>query len=141
MDNLSAAFLNIQFGVFHETIDRRRSIAQKYQDSLVGIPGVTLPPPPGSDPAHFDTYQNYEIECEYRDALQLGLSDYGVGTLQQWGGWPVHRFTRLGFNQQLPNADGLFARMLMLPMNMALTDEDVDYVCEAVQRVASEVAG
>lgn len=128
LDNLSAAFLNVQFDHFHETIDRRREIAARYQERLAGIPGLTLPPAPGSDPDHFDTYQNYEIECDFRDSLQQGLAKRGVGTLQQWGGWPIHSFKKLGFTQELPNADTLFAKMLMLPMHPALSDEDVEYV-------------
>jgi dTDP-4-amino-4,6-dideoxygalactose transaminase len=136
LDNLSAAFLNIQFDHFGETVTRRREIAACYQERLSGIPGLTLPPAPDSDPDHFDTFQNYEIEYESRDALQEGLAALGVGTLQQWGGWPIHAFKTLGFTQELPEADALFSRMLMLPMHPALSDEDVEYVADCVVQVA-----
>lgn len=139
LDNLSAAFLNIQFEHFDETVTRRREIASRYQERLSGVPGLTLPPAPGSDPDHFDTFQNYEIEYESRDMLQSGLAALGVGTLQQWGGWPVHSFKKLGFNQELPEADLLFNRMLMLPIHPALSDEDVEYVADCVIRVAGEL--
>lgn len=137
LDNLSAAFLNIQVRVFDETVRRRRELAARYHERLVGLPGITLPEPPADESDHFDTFQNYELECHFRDDLQVGLKQRGVGTLQQWGGWPIHRFTRLGFDQVLPNADALFDRMLMLPMNLSLSDDDVDYVCEAVEAIAS----
>lgn len=136
MDNLAAAFLMIQFRHFDETVRRRRAIAAEYSARLAEVPGLHLPPAPDSDDAHFDTFQNYELECDFRDTLQAGLAERGVGTLQQWGGWPVHRFDRLGFDQDLPNADALFGRLLMLPMNMALTDEDVEYICGAVIETA-----
>jgi len=55
-----------------------------------------------------------------------------VGTLIQWGGKAVHQFRKLGFTQSLPFTEGLFERMLMLPMNMSLTDEDVEYVCDCI---------
>lgn len=141
LDNLSAAFLNIQFEHFEETVTRRREIAARYQEKLSGIPGLTLPPAPGSDSDHFDTFQNYEIEYESRDALQEGLAGLGVGTLQQWGGWPIHAFKSLGFTQHLPDADELFSRMLMLPIHPGLSDEDVDYVADSVVQVTDGLVG
>lgn len=136
MDNLAAAFLLIQFRHFDETIARRREIAARYCDRLGDVPGLVMPPAPDSDPNHFDTFQNFEIECDFRDPLQEGLRQRGVGTLQQWGGWPIHRFSKLGFKQALPKADELFGRMLMLPLNMAITDDQVDYVCDSVIEIA-----
>ncbi|MFA7265008.1 MAG: DegT/DnrJ/EryC1/StrS family aminotransferase [Candidatus Nanopelagicales bacterium] len=136
MDNLAAAFLLIQLRHFDETVARRRAIASRYQERLADVPGLKLPEAPGANADHFDTFQNYELESDFRDALQAGLSERGIGTLQQWGGWPIHRFEKLGFNQRIENVDRLFARMLMIPMNMALTDEDVDYICEAIEQIA-----
>jgi len=78
-------------------------------------------------------YQNYEIEAERRDQLKTFLADRGVGTLIQWGGEAIHQMKALGFKQHLPYTDNLFTRMLMLPMNMSLTDEDVFYVCDSVR--------
>lgn len=135
MDNLAAAFLLIQFRHFDETIARRREIAAEYCRRLGGLEGLTMPPEPSLGD-HFDTFQNFEIECDFRDELQAGLRDRGVGTLQQWGGWPIHKFRKLGFDQDLPRSDELFDRMLMLPMNLAVTDDDVDYVCRSVIEIA-----
>lgn len=136
MDNLAAAFLLIQFRHFDETIARRREIASHYCSRLAGIEGIVLPPAPGSDPDHFDTFQNFEIECDFRDELAEGLKAKGVGTLQQWGGWPIHRFTKLGFSQELPLADNLFARMIMLPVNMSITDDQVEHVIASIYEIA-----
>jgi dTDP-4-amino-4,6-dideoxygalactose transaminase len=93
---------------------------------------LTLPPGPDDDPDHFDVYQNYEIEAENRDALKGYLARHGVGTIIQWGGKAVHQFKKLGFNQSLPYTERLFQRMLMIPMNMSLTDDDVNYVCDRI---------
>ncbi|MGV1004094.1 MAG: DegT/DnrJ/EryC1/StrS family aminotransferase [Candidatus Nanopelagicales bacterium] len=136
MDNLAAAFLMLQFRHFDETVARRRQIAARYQERLAGVTGLVLPAAPDTDGDHYDTFQNYELECDYRDELEVGLRERGVRTLQQWGGWPIHRFAKLGFTQQLPDVDLLFERMLMLPMNMALTDDDVEYICDAIEEIA-----
>jgi dTDP-4-amino-4,6-dideoxygalactose transaminase len=55
-----------------------------------------------------------------------------VGTLVQWGGKAVHQFKKLGFQQQLPYTEQLFTRLLMLPMNTSLSDDDVEYVCDCI---------
>lgn len=136
MDNLAAAFLNVQFKHFAETVEHRRAIARRYIERLGSLPGIVMPPHPDAKDGHFDTFQNFEIECDYRDDLERMLSDRGVGSLRQWGGWPIHHFRRLGFEQQLPYADELFERMLMLPMNPSLNDDDVEYVCDMVEEIA-----
>ena len=51
----------------------------------------------------------------------------------QWGGKGIHHITKLGFRQGLPNTDKFFKNCIMLPMNMFISDSDVNYVCEAVK--------
>ena len=141
LDNLQAAFLNHKLDHYEAAIARRREIAQQYDERLRELTQLVLPPAPGSDDRHFDIFQNYELEAENRDPLQAFLKNNGVGTLIQWGGKAVHQFRGLGFTNHLPNTERLFERLLMLPMNTSLTDEDVSYVCDCVHRYyASEAA-
>jgi dTDP-4-amino-4,6-dideoxygalactose transaminase len=132
LDNLQAAILNANLGRYDRQIARRREIAAKYRGRLGPLPQLRLPPGPDGDPDHFDVFQNYEIEADRRDDLRAFLKQRGVGTLIQWGGKPVHQFPKLGFTQSLPYTDALFTRLLMLPMNQSLADEDVEYVCDCV---------
>jgi len=129
LDNLQAAMLQFQLDKYGNTICRRRRLAALYTERLSDVAEVALPPAPDSDPDHFDIFQNYEIESERRDDLKEHLKDCGVGTLIQWNGEAIHHLTALGFTQRLPYTDRLFSRMLMLPMNVSLSDDDVDYVC------------
>lgn len=133
LDNLQAAFLAAQFKDYGQVVERRRALARLYDERLSDVREVVLPPAPDSDPDHFDIYQNYEIEAERRDVLKQVLKDNGIGTLIQWGGQAVHQLKVLGFTQILPSTDRLFKRMLMLPLSMAVTDEDVEYVCDTVR--------
>lgn len=133
LDNLQAAFLNVQFDDYPDVIQRRRQLAGLYQERLGAIEQLILPPAPESDPNHFDVFQNYEIETEQRDALKLHLAENGIGTLIQWGGKAVHQFPKLGFTQSLPNTERLFERMLMIPLNMALQDDELHYVCDCIE--------
>jgi dTDP-4-amino-4,6-dideoxygalactose transaminase len=133
LDNLQAAFLNYKIGYYNEEIVRRREIAAMYQSCLCGISELLLPPAPDADEDYFDVYQNYEIEAENRDALKDFLKENGVGTLIQWGGQPVHSITSLGFTAiGLPYTEQMFTKCLMIPMNTALSNEDVEYVCEQI---------
>ena len=133
LDNLQAAMLDMQLKKYDQVMARRRQIAAMYAARLKDVAEVVLPPAPDSDPEHFDIYQNYEIEAERRDELKQYLKDRGVGTLIQWGGTAVHQMKALGFTQHLPYTNWLFTRLLMLPMNMSLSDEDVHYVCDHVR--------
>lgn len=133
LDNLQAAFLDLQLKKYDAVMLRRRQLAALYTQCIEDVAEIVLPPAPDSDPDHFDIYQNYEIEAERRDELKAYLKERGVGTLIQWGGQAVHQLKALGFTQHLPYTDRLFERMLMLPMNMSLSDEDVHYVCDQVR--------
>jgi dTDP-4-amino-4,6-dideoxygalactose transaminase len=133
LDNLQAAVLDFQLKKYDTVIHRRRRLAALYTERLKNVPEAVLPPAPDSGPDHFDIYQNYEIEAEERDQLKQHLKDHGVGTLIQWGGQAVHQLRALGFTQHLPYTDWLFTRLLMLPMNMSLSDDDVHYVCDNIR--------
>jgi dTDP-4-amino-4,6-dideoxygalactose transaminase len=133
LDNLQAAILDYQFDKYESVVVRRRQLAVLYTERLKDVAEVVLPPAPDSDPDHFDIYQNYEIEGERRDELKVYLKEHGVGTLIQWGGQAVHDLKALGFTQHLPYTDNLFKRMLMIPMNMSLTDDELNYVCDTIR--------
>lgn len=132
LDNLHAAVLDFQFKDYETIVNRRRAIASRYDERLRDLAELTLPPAPDSDPDHFDVYQNYEIEADRRDALKAHLAKRGVGTLIQWGGKAVHQFPALGLNVTLPQTERVFERCLMLPLNMMVADDDVDYICETI---------
>jgi dTDP-4-amino-4,6-dideoxygalactose transaminase len=115
--------------VFTKSEDK---IADIYQEQLGSIEQLVLPPASDSSPDHFDVFQNYEIEAEGRDELKEYLAEQGIGTLIQWGGKAVHQFIKLGFTQKLPFTEKIFQKMLMIPMNMSLLDDDINYVCDCI---------
>lgn len=132
LDNLQAAILDYRLKGYQEIVERRRAIARLYKERLGQFDQLTLPPGPDDDPDHFDVYQNYEIEAEDRDRLKKHLAGHGVGTLIQWGGKAIHQFRALGFRVPLRSTERLFERMLMLPMNTSMSDDDVGYVCDQI---------
>jgi dTDP-4-amino-4,6-dideoxygalactose transaminase len=133
LDNIQAAILSYSFERYDEEVLRRRKIASMYNDALSSIKQIKLPPAPNASIDHFDIFQNYELEVENLDGLEEYLKNNGIGTLRQWGGKGVHQFPKLGLDATLPDMDELFKRMIMLPINQFLNDDDVDYVITKIQ--------
>lgn len=133
LDNLQAAILNFRLANYDQIIARRRAIATMYQEQLGDLEELQLPPAPDADLDHFDIYQNYEMQADQRDELREFLSENKIGTLIQWGGKAVHQWEYLGFTVKLPKVERFFTRCIMLPMNMFVSDDDVNYVCNKVR--------
>lgn len=135
LDNLQAAVLSYKLKTFDQDIARRRQIAAMYDDGLRDVEELFLPPPPDSDPRHFDVYQNYEIEAASRDELKQYLEDRGVRTIIQFGAKAVHQYPGLGLTHySLPKTDDVYRKALLLPMNTSLSDEDVEYVIDVARQ-------
>jgi len=133
LDNLQAAILDHRLLKYDAVIARRRDLARAYDTALEDVAEVVRPPGPDADEAHFDVYQNYEIEADQRDRLREFLTARGVGTLVPWGGKAVHQWDALGFKARLPATERLFERVLLLPMHPWLTDDNVATVTAAVR--------
>jgi dTDP-4-amino-4,6-dideoxygalactose transaminase len=133
LDNVQAAILGHKLDHYHEDIARRRALAALYNEQLVEIEALKLPPGPSDNPEYFDIYQNYEIEADRRDELRDYLFGLGVKTILQWGGRTLHQFPALGLAGDVKNTEELTKRFMLLPLHTALTDDDVLYVCECIR--------
>ncbi len=135
LDNIQAAFLNFRLTTLDEDLARRRDIARIYNEGLAQIPQLILPPTE-LDSKWFDVFQNYEIAANNRDELQAFLQQKGIKTLVQWGGKPLHHFLDLGFEEtlknHLPNTEHFFSQCLMLPMNMSVTNQELDFIIQSI---------
>jgi len=139
LDNLQAAFLSFFLSIYdEEVIQKRRRLAAVYQERLNDIPNILLPPAP-TNGKHFDIFQNYEVEFDYRDELESFLSKNGIGTLKQWGGQAVHQWPALNFEIDLPHTEQVMAKSLLLPMNISLSENDISYVCDLIEKFYDKV--
>ena len=139
LDNLQAAFLNYFLSKYDTVINRRRYIANLYYENLKNVEELYLPPTSEDSDDHFDVFQNYEIRAKSRDSLRKFLLDHNIGTLIQWAGMAIHHHQNLGFNQTLTRADEFFKHILMLPMNMFVTDEDIIYISQLIKKFYNQV--
>jgi dTDP-4-amino-4,6-dideoxygalactose transaminase len=112
-----------------------------YHTHLDHIDQILLPPAPDSDINHFDVFQNYEIEAQNRDDLREFLSQAGIGTILQWGGFMIHQYRELDLNSDLnsdlSHTEEVSKKFMLLPLHSMLSNEDVVYICEKINEFYS----
>ncbi|XVV08162.1 DegT/DnrJ/EryC1/StrS family aminotransferase [Actinoplanes sp. CA-131856] len=134
LDNLQAAILDWRLARLPSWIERRREIARLYTAGLKDVPEIAIPVGPDDDPRRHDVYQNYPITCASRDRLVEHLRGDGIETLISWP-IPLHKQKGLGLDHwKLPRTEKLCDEVLSLPMQVELTDDQVEYVAASVRK-------
>ncbi len=132
LDNLQAAILDLKLKKVPEWINQRRRLAAIYDEELADLGAVNRPPAPNGGP-FFDIYQNYVIEAERRDELAAHLAARGIETLVSPGPVPNHK-QPVGLDHfHLPKTEDLCARVLSLPLNNELGEDQVLEVAGAIK--------
>lgn len=114
---------------------RRAEVFERYRVGLEGVDGIRLP----TRRAHVDPiWHLYPLRVlgGRRRAVFEALRADGIGVQVNY--LPVYwhpLFEDLGFRRGMcPNAERFYAEEISLPMHVALSDDDVDQVIEAVRR-------
>lgn len=111
----------------------RRAAAARYTRGLAGCPGLQTPTVhPGAEPA----WRNYVVHVEDREGLRQYLHSQSIATAVLYSP-PVHLqpvYQGLGLGPgAFPDAEFLGERLLCLPIYPGISDEQVDFVVEAVR--------
>lgn len=131
LDNLQAAILNVKLKYFPGWLQRRQEIADAYWSGLSEVPFIKVPH--FYDPRYHDVYLNYVIRAETRDDLAEHLRDKDIEVMISWPK-PMHHHLALGLTHfSLPETEKLCGEVLSLPMHPDLSNEQVEYVIEAVR--------
>ncbi len=140
MTNLQAAVGLAQVERWDELLTRRRENARRYGQALAGIEGIaTQPEQPGGVVWMFGITVTPEFGIG-RDALRRRLAVRGVETRTFFVPMhvqPVH--ARRFRGQRYPVAEWLGRTGLYLPSGPALTDDDIDYVAQAIRASRSGI--
>jgi dTDP-4-amino-4,6-dideoxygalactose transaminase len=132
LDTLQAAILRVKLTTTEKAIAARARHARHYTERLRAIPGARVQNV-RSD-AHA-VYYVYNILVSNRDALADYLKENGIGTTIYYPK-PLHLqpcFAYLGYKEgDFPVAERVCKEILALPMYPELTDDEVDYVCDAI---------
>jgi len=132
LDALQAVVLRYRLGRLDEMIERRRSNAAFYRESLKGIP-IRLPE---EKPYEFHTFVNFVSQCDRRDELQKHLANKGVQTVVHYN-TPIHLQPAAESLEcrkgQFPVTERLCETILALPANQTLTRDDIVYVSAEIR--------
>ena len=131
LDNLQAAFLDVKLKKFPSWIKRRKEIAEKYRLALKDIPDLLLP---HYDKPGFDhVYQNYTLRSKQGDEFSNYLKANNVGVLTQFRK-PYYKHEGLKLEDRgFPETEAISREVCSLPMNVEITDEELDYVIKVVR--------
>lgn len=136
LDELQAAFLSAKLPLMDQVNENRRATAKRYMEGITN-PNIILPyVPEWAVPV----WHVFAVRCKRRDELAQYLADKGIGTNKHYP-IPMHLqecYQDLNIPQgSLPIAEEISATELSLPMYYGMTDEEIDYVIEAVNTFAS----
>lgn len=130
IDTLQAAILLKRLEKVETYIERRKSIANKYKETLETLVEVPL-----EAPSEDDSYYTYTIKTVQRDALKEFLSSMGIETQIQhpllMPQQPTYQSSSRG---TFSRAQQKVKEILCLPMNEKLSDKEVDYVIQCIQK-------
>ena len=141
MTNLQAAVGLAQLERLDEFVARKRHSFARYMELLDGVKGLQLPVActEYADNINwvFGVVLDNDIPFDAHGAMQR-LADLGVGTRPFF--WPMHEqpvFRRMGLfaGERHPNAERIARRGFYLPSGLAVTDEQITRVVEAVKRI------
>ncbi len=136
LDSLNARVILERLKQIEHLIHKRRKIADIYYEKLNLLEKeriLNLPPRFSTNSSSMSTFQNYEIKVKSREKLMNFLKSKNISTIKQWGGYSIAHFEKLGFNiDDYPATAELFEKLLLLPMNHLMSEEDANYVAESI---------
>lgn len=133
LDEMQAAFLAAKLPVLDEVNENRRRTARMYFQGITN-PLVKLPfVPDYAEPV----WHVFAVRCNERDALESWLAEKGIGTNKHYP-IPMHMqrcYRDLNIPEGvLPIAEEISRTELSLPMYYGMTDDQIEYVIDAVNR-------
>lgn len=126
--------INAAMGIEHlkeldSTNQLRVNIARRYGELLGEVEGLELLPLNSRGQSSWCSFPVFVVR---RDFLVSKLKENGVHPGVHYE--PNYHFPMYhDYSTYCPVAEDLFEKVLLLPMHIGLTDEDVEYVCEIVR--------
>jgi dTDP-4-amino-4,6-dideoxygalactose transaminase len=137
MQGFQGAVLRVKLRHLYNWTERRQEIAREYRRSLAGARLET----PVDDPRDECVYHQFVIYVENRSAMVAKLAAREIETVIHYPK-PVHlqpAYSSLGLPPgTFPRAERACDRVLSLPIDPKLTNEQVAHVVHAVQQAAGE---
>jgi dTDP-3-amino-3,4,6-trideoxy-alpha-D-glucose transaminase len=136
LDPIQAAFLSLKIRDLDAIIEKRQYIASRY-DGALGEVGEHAPVFRLLDFGLQSVWHNYVILCKDREKVQKRFTDVGIGTGVHYPIIPAEQRAYIGVSDRVtsaPVARRLSQSVISLPIGEYLSDAEIDYVCDALQR-------
>ncbi|MBW3097760.1 DegT/DnrJ/EryC1/StrS family aminotransferase [Pseudohoeflea coraliihabitans] len=130
LDSIQAAVLSAKLQIFEDELDARERVARIYDAHLKDV--VTIP---ARVPDSRSAWAQYTVQADDRDALRAHLAEDNLVSMVFYAK-PMHLQKAYEAHGEgvgsVPVSERLADRVLSLPMNPYLSEEDVHRVCERI---------
>ena len=135
LDEIHAAVLDVKLKFLDEDNAHRQAMAKLYYEGI-NNPLITLPDRLADDQ---NVYHLFPVLCDKRDELQVYLKENGVGTVIHY---PIPPYKQECYDKETwntpqlsrPITDKIHETELSLPMGPTITEEEVKYIIELINR-------
>lgn len=123
---------------------RRKEISKQYAEKLKNTPGIILPT---EQPDRQHSWHLYiirvdkTITCIGRNEFIEQLKEQDVGTAVHYMPLHLHSYYKENFNlkpEHFPVANKIFEQIISLPIYPSLTSDEVNTVCTAIKKIATQ---
>ena len=139
IDEMSAALGLSQINRIDELISKRARVADWYEERLNGQEGITLPKiAPTTTRMSWFVYVIRVTATQGRNQVMELLKEAGIPSRPYFT--PIHLqpfyMEKFGYRPgDFPETEAAGNQCLALPFSSVMTEDQVDYVCEAIKRV------
>jgi perosamine synthetase len=136
MTNIQAALGVAQMERIEEFLQRKITLAAKYNERFSQISGITTPPKADwAEPVYwmYSILLNQDFPLSRDEAMQK-LKEAGIDSRPFF--YPIHTMPPYENHQSLPVSEDLSKRGINLPSFVSLTSEDITRVTDAFRRMA-----
>ncbi|WP_127836321.1 DegT/DnrJ/EryC1/StrS family aminotransferase [Clostridium prolinivorans] len=134
LDTIQAAILSVKLKYIDESIKKREAIANLYKERLKDCQYIRLPK---SSKNQKQVYYVFNILAEKRDELAQYLKENEIGYSIYYP-MPLHMqkcFQYLGYKEgDFPIAEKISKQIIALPIYPEITKEEVEFVCETINK-------
>lgn len=131
LDEIQAGFLRIKLRHLDEYNEDRCRVANRYLNGIQN-PKIKLPKI-GADRTHI--WHLFAVMCDERDAFASYLAERGISTVSHY---PISIADQKAYQElnlpKLPIAQEIARTELSLPIYVGMTDEEIDYVIDAINQ-------
>ncbi|MBI1781995.1 MAG: DegT/DnrJ/EryC1/StrS family aminotransferase [Sphingobacteriales bacterium] len=114
---------------------RRSEVIRTYMEGIKGLKQIGLLLP--FEPEQY-VYQMFGVRCEKRDDLILFLKSRGISTGVHYFPLQMHPYFKK-WDNGCPVSEKIWTGFITLPLHSSLTNEEVNYIIEALQEADAKL--